>query len=76
MKLNWTVIALIVGILANISAVFYWGGVTSAQVEAVSAAVTQETAQQRIEHAEFRAQISELQQRQSRTEGRLNGPSE
>lgn len=76
MKINWSMIAVVLGLILNFAGVAYWGGSIRSDVEALDTSVKAETVQQRVEHTEFRAQISVLQQRTSRVEGRLNGPSE
>jgi len=76
MKINWSMVAVVIGLILNFAGVAYWGGQTGEKLESLDAAVTAEMAQQRIEHVEFRAHISELQQRTTWVEAKVNGASE
>lgn len=76
MKINWSMVAVIIGLLVNFAAIAYWGGTTGEKVDALGVSVQQETIQQRIEHAEFRANIADLQQRTTWVEAKVNGASE
>ncbi len=76
MKINWSMVAVIIGLIINFIGVAYWGGATGEKVDALGVSVQQETVQQRIEHAEFRTHISDLQQRTTWVEAKINGASE
>jgi hypothetical protein len=76
LKVNWQLAAIIIGLLLNFGAIAYWGGSHTVKLEALSTVVTKEALQQRVEHTEFRAHISELQQRTTWVEAKVNGASE
>ena len=69
-------VAVIIGLVINFVGIAYWGGTTGEKVDAFGVTVTQEAIQQRSEHAEFRAHISELQQRTTWVEAKVNGTGE
>jgi hypothetical protein len=73
LKVNWQMAAVIIGLLLNFGAIAYWGGNTTSKLDNLDQAVTEETIQQRVEHQEFRAQISDLQQRTTWVEAKVNG---
>ncbi len=73
MKLTARDIAVLLVVVINLTAVFYWGGTTRARVDAQGETIMYFMRRAEVQHAEFQAAITDLTVRISVTEALHQG---